>query len=360
MWKLITASAKMLYRDRNSLFWALAFPIIFVVTFGLFNFEQAPHVQVAVVAVRPSPLSMGLVTALRQVASVTVTEQRSLAVARDDLTAGTLDMVVVVPAVDLTGPSASPVTLQAIYSDAHVQTAPLALTTLRQVVAALNLRVVGITTPPLAVAPTPVSTRQITYYDWLLPGLIAMGVMTFSIGGFAVALARFRERSILKRILATPLAPARFLAAQVLTRVLLALTQTALILAIGLLIFHAHVYGSLVWIFVLAALANLAFLNIGIVVASRAPTSNAAWSMAQAIALPMMFLSGVFYPTDTLPAVVRAAVPYLPLTPVTEALRAVALDGRSITATGPQLLVLGCWAVLSFAVASRTFHFSAA
>ncbi len=110
----------------------------------------------------------------------------------------------------------------------------------------------------------------------------------------------------------------------------------------------------------LATLANLVFLNIGFAVAGRAANPDAAQGLGNAIALPMMFLSGVFFPTDTLPRVMEEVVRFLPLTPLIEALRKVAIDGLSIASTGPQLAMLGAWVVVSFLIAGRMFRFARA
>ena len=53
MVKLFVASVKMLYRDRQALFWAMAFPVIFTVVFGLFDFTQTPELSIRVVAGEP-------------------------------------------------------------------------------------------------------------------------------------------------------------------------------------------------------------------------------------------------------------------------------------------------------------------
>ncbi len=71
----------------------------------------------------------------------------------------------------------------------------------------------------------------------------------------------------------------------------------------------------------------------------------------------MMFLSGVFFPTDTLPNILQSVVRFLPLTPLIDALRTVSLEGLSITETGPQLLLLGSWVLASFAIAGAAFRF---
>lgn len=353
MAKLTLASVKMLYRDRQSLFWALAFPVIFTVVFGLFDFTQSPEATFGVVAPRPSPVGEALVSGLRKVESFTVEERRDAVAARRDLEAGELDVVLSVPAA-----SGADTSIDLAYNESNVDVNEVALGAVERIVNGLNLRLSGITAPPVTLHREGVAGKTIEYYDFLLPGLVAMGVMNFSITGMSVAIARYREQRILKRILATPLRPVRFLAAQVLARLLLAVVQAGLILAVGVFLFGAQVYGNVLWIFVLVTVANLIFLNIGFAVAGRASNPDAAQGVASAVALPMMFLSGVFFPTDTLPQVLQTAVRYLPLTPLIEALRKVSLDGLSITSTGPQLLLLAGWVLGSFLIASRAFRFA--
>jgi ABC-2 type transport system permease protein len=370
MTKLFTASVKMLYRDRQSLFWALMFPIIFTVVFGLFDFSQAPEVRIAIVASERSPVSEALASGLREVDSFEVNRPADLATARQDLTDGEVDVVLSVPGeiaqrFDRTRPAGSalgetvplpPITV--FYNESNFDSNQFALGVIERVVDRMNLEIAGVTSPSLSVEARGVTARSVEYYDFLLPGLVAMGVMNFSITGMAIAVARYREQRILKRILATPLRPFKFLSAQVLSRLLLALVQAALIVAVGVFLFGARIYGNVVWIFILATVANLIFLNIGFAVAGRARNPDSAQGIASAVALPMMFLSGVFFPTDTLPQVMQAVVKYLPLTPLIEALRKVSLEGLSITDTGPQLILLGAWGVVSFALAAMNFRFA--
>jgi ABC-2 type transport system permease protein len=277
--------------------------------------------------------------------------------ARADLTKGDADVVLVVPQAGSPGSGAA---IDVLYNGSNFDTNQFALTTIRQIVDGMNLRAAGVTQPPLTVDARAVQAKTVHYYDFILPGLVAMGVMNVSIVGMGVAISRFREQRILKRILATPLRPVKFLAAQVSARLLLSLVQAALILSIGIFIFGGHVYGNVLWLFLLVTLGNLVFLNIGFAVAGRASNPDAAQGLGQAVALPMMFLSGVFFPTDALPKIVQDVVRYLPLTPLLEAMRKVAIDGRSLAATGPQLLQLAIWVGASFLVASRLFRFSEA
>lgn len=353
MGKLIAASMKMLYRDKQALFWALAFPLIFAVVFALFDFEQTPQIDVAVVAEQPSPVSTALVEGLGEIDGFTVKERASLPEARAALAGDEHGVVLAVP-----GPGRGEI--RAFYNETNFDENQFALNAVRQIVDATNLRLAGISAPSLTVEAIGVEAKSVQYYDFLLPGIVALGVMSFSIIGMAVAVSRFREQRILKRILATPLSPVRFLSAQVAARLVLAVIQAAIILAVGVFLFGAKVYGNVLWMFVLVTLANLVFLNIGFALGGRAPNPDAAQGVGNAVALPMTFLSGVFFPTDTLPDVMRAVVAWLPLTPLIEALRTISIDGLSIIETGPQLAMLGGWVVASFLIAGRMFRFGRA
>ena len=98
------------------------------------------------------------------------------------------------------------------------------------------------------------------------------------------------------------------------------------------------------------------FINIGFAIAGRAKNVDSAQSMAQLVTLPMLFLSGVFFETGgTVGEVVRV----LPLTPLVNGMRKVALDGDSITQCGQQLGLLALWVAISFALARRSFSFGA-
>ena len=132
------------------------------------------------------------------------------------------------------------------------------------------------------------------YYDFLLPGLVAMGVMSVSIGATATAIAGYKDRRIFKRILVTPLAPAKFIGAQVAARLVLAIVQVGLLLGVGMILFGASVSGNLVWVFVLAVIGNAIFLNIGFIIAGRSSSAETADMAATLTTLPMVFLSGVF------------------------------------------------------------------
>jgi ABC-type polysaccharide/polyol phosphate export permease len=141
---------------------------------------------------------------------------------------------------------------------------------------------------------------RIDYFDFVLPGLLAIGLMNFTMVGIAASVARFRELRILRRMTATPLSPSAFIGAQVAARLGLALVQTLLMLGLGVSL-GAAIAGNVVWLLALATLGNLTFLSLGFAIAGRAGSVDAANSMAGLATFPLMFLSGMFFPLAAMP-----------------------------------------------------------
>jgi ABC-2 type transport system permease protein len=219
----------------------------------------------------------------------------------------------------------------------------------------INLAVLGARSV-LVLEARGVAARNLSFFDFLLPGILGFGVMIFSITGIASVIAVYRQQKILKRIQATPLKVRTFFTAQVLAYLVLSLVQTVIILTVGVLL-GANIYGNVAWVFPLVILSNLIFLNLGFIVGAFSKTAGAASGLGNVIAMPMMFLSGAFFPTDSLPGSVGAVVHYLPLTPLLKALRGVMLEANPLWDYPAELGLLLLWVVVSSVVAVKTFRF---
>lgn len=202
---------------------------------------------------------------------------------------------------------------------------------------------------------TGTSDGTVAYFDFVLPGMLAMGLMNFTMVGIAGSVARYRETQVLRRLMATPVSPLAFLTGQVLARLALSVVQVLLLLAVGLLL-GGTVIGNLLLVVALAVLGNLTFLALGFAIAGRTSTVDAANNLAGLATLPLMFLSGMFFPLAALPDSVRTVAEWLPITPLIEGMRAVALDGVSLTALGTELALLTGWVLVSFVLARLSFR----
>ncbi|GBD10562.1 Inner membrane transport permease YbhS [bacterium HR23] len=354
LFALVVANLKMLVRDRMALFWALAFPLIFVVIFGLFRLDEPPTTTIAVVDNAQDALSQALLSGLGAVKTLKLEPYPDEAQAHKALADGKVRFALLIPAGLAQSPNHPPLTL--LYDRSRVS-APVILGVVQRFVDEMNLQMAGVPRL-LTLRAEPVQSRQLGYFDFLLPGLVGMAVMQFSIIGMAVVMASYREQKILKRLLTTPLSVRTFFTARVVASLVLALVQAGIILAVGDTLFNAHIrYGSLGYAVPLILLGNIVFLHLGFVAGAFSRSVNAASGLGNAIAMPMMFFSGVFFETSSLPKVLAVASQYLPLTPLLDALRGVLLEGKPFWAYPGELGILGAWVVISGALAVRFFRF---
>ena len=352
---------KMILRDKQALFWALAFPLLFVVVFGLFFRDVDSPQVVGVIDNAGDDMSRGLVRNLSEMGGLEVEARDDEEEARRQVEDGDLGHLLIIPE-GLAGTVASnpPARLELLYDESNAF-GGVVVGAVASFVDSANLE--------LARAPVRLvldargagesgSSGDTSYIDFLLPGLAVWGVMSFSIIGLATTIAVYREKRILIRIQSTPLKVRVFVAAQVLASLLLSIVQAAIILAVGMAIFGVSIpLSQAPQLCVLILMGNLVFLNLGFIVGAFSKTVAAASGLGNAVSLPLMFLSGVFFPTDSLPTVLLFVIEYLPLAPLLEMFRSVALDSGMFWDFPTQLAIVVGWIVLSTVVSMRTFRF---
>ncbi|MGI9647025.1 MAG: ABC transporter permease [Acidimicrobiia bacterium] len=200
---------------------------------------------------------------------------------------------------------------------------------------------------------------EVDYFEYVLPALLAIGLMNFAMVGTAASVARYRELKILKRIVVTPLPPSMFITGQVGARLALAAVQTGIIMIVGLLV-GGTLGPSWPLLFVISTLGNLIFLSLGFAIAGRAGSVDAANNMAGLATTPLMFLSGSFFPIESMPGWLQPIADLLPLTPLIDSMRAIALQGAVIGDIGSELLLIGAWIVGGLVLARSSFRFNEA
>ena len=363
MLALTVANLKMMARNRQTTFWALVFPLILVAVFGLFDFTADATSEGAIVDLANNDVSRTVVSALGEVPVIDLTAQTAgEAAGRQAVARGDLDFLVVVPegfgtVVTTRGLNftLSPVTL--VLGSAGEER-NLLLTNLVQ--GATDAALLG---QPQADAPDTLATeragpRTPPYFDLVLMGLVAIGIMTHSIISIAVRISNYRNLSILKRMLVTPLAIWKFFAAEVLAQLVLAVIQAAVIVAVGVFVFQAQLVGGVLHMLPVIILGSLVFLNIGFILSAWANSPAAASGMGNVVSLPMMFFAGTFFSTSALPWVLPYFADALPLAPMIAALREIGLHGATVWEVWPQLAWLTGWTAVTGLVAVRVFRFS--
>ncbi len=194
---------------------------------------------------------------------------------------------------------------------------------------------------------------EVTYTEFLLPGIMAMALMQTGIYTVAYTLIDYRRTQVLKRLSLTPLSPARFLWAQIISRFVIAILQTAVLIVVGIAVFGTKVQGLLI-LPVLIFLGSVLFLNFGFLIAAFAKDYEEAAPYTTIIGLPLVFLGDVFFSVANLPPGLASLANYLPLKPLASLLRydLLTLDSPLL---GQDILVLTVWLVILSLVASYIF-----
>lgn len=355
--RLTLANLKMTLRNRQALFWSLAFPLIFVVAFGFFFSEDRPFtISVAVVDHARDQMSAAIVEGLRSLPGVKLEEQEAEETALEKIREGKLGFLLVIPQGLARKALEEPPATVVLHYDEASGAAQVGLGMLSQFLEEMNLKLSRVPTR-LAVEVRGVRRVEVGFMGFLLPGLAIWGVMSYSIIGLATKMALYREKWVLKRIAATPLRVSNFFAAEVLASLVIALVQTVIIMGVGILLFNVPFRGNPLQMGVLVLLGNLIFLNIGFIVGAFSKSVAAASGIGNAVVLPIVFFSGVFFPTDGLPLVLRKLVDYLPLAPLLRAIRGIAVEGAAFWDYPLELAVVGVWLLLTAAAAVRVFKF---
>ena len=362
MLPLTLANLKMMVRNRNTTFWALFFPLLLVVVFGLLEFDGFGSASLAVVDEANTPNSQLLIRSLSGLEFLRLQKADGAeSGARAALEEGDLDYLLLVPAgfgdALSPDPGSTPLEVSLLVNANNKEQNQLVEAAVRQLVAK-SLSVEGAENISAAVSTENVAVPQVRYFDAVLLGLVGLGIMSNSIISIAVKISTYRSQSILKRMLVTPLAIWKYFAAEIIAYLILAVVQAAIILAVGVLAFGAHVPGNWLWLLVLVILGSIVFLNIGFILSAWANTPSAASGMGNVIALPMMFFAGTFFSTASLPWLLPYLAEALPLTPMLSAMRAVGIDNASLWQVWPQLAVLTGWVVVTGLAAIKYFRFS--
>ena len=214
------------------------------------------------------------------------------------------------------------------------------------------------TIPAVATATQVNSEPGSRYIDFLIPGLLGMNLMGSGMWGIGFALVEMRQRKLLKRYVATPMRRTDFLLALATSRMILMITEVALMLGFGVFAFHMRVMGSWAAIVLVSCLGALTFAALGLLTASRAQKIETASGIMNVVMMPMWIFSGIFFSYERFPAKVIPLIRLLPLTALNDSLRAIILEGSSLSSQATPIAVMSIWGAISFFFAVRFFRWT--
>lgn len=343
-------------RNRTALFFTIGLAVFFMLIFGYLFGGNSSSLRIGVVDLDHGPLAARYLAALRQAPGLSV-ETGSLAQERDQLAHDhVVALVILEPGFEAAG-SGGVARVSLVLGNRTDQGSAVAADVVESVTSgfARALHLGG--TQGIEIVRQSVSTAGQRTVDLLLPQMIAYLVLQSGVNYVAITLVDQRQRKVLRRFLATPLRPAQILAGNIVGGAATVFLQVLVLVALGLGAFHVRLHGSWWAATLLVVIGTACFVSIGFLLCSLARTSESARGLAAMVAFPMLFLSGVFIPIDLMPQSLQNAVHALPLTYLSEGLRAVLNDGRGIDRmVAVDLAVLTAWAAGCFALATLRFR----
>lgn len=197
---------------------------------------------------------------------------------------------------------------------------------------------------------------DIKYIDFLVPAVIGMTVLFGCMFGMGEALAGERERGELARLFMTPTSVSTVVGGKIISKLIVETVRALILIGAAIVLFGVVINGSMALTVLLLMLGALCFVGLGIMISARVSTQEDYMQMVMPFTMPMMFVSGVFYPIETMPWIFQKLAYIVPLTYVNDALRGVMLKGAGIGDIWLDIVLLLGFTTVFFALGVTRFN----
>jgi len=195
-----------------------------------------------------------------------------------------------------------------------------------------------------------------SYIEFMIPGLLMMTMITSVMTGLPRAIAYERDVGTLTGFLVAPIHRISIIAGKVLGHVIQGLIQGVSSLILAILLFGITIHGNILWVLLTLFLGVFSFVGLGIVLTSVAEDEQTASMIMMTLTMPMLFLSGIFFPIQMMPSFMQTIAYCLPFTYAIDAIRRIMIFGVALTSVGVDLLVMISFGVVMLLIAIPTFN----
>jgi len=354
-WQLTLTQVRLYVRNRQALFWSFFFPVFMMMLLGgVLGDGNGFSLSLTVADDDQSRESRSFLAELSELEGIEV-RQVDRAGGMTALEQGDADMLLVIPSgFGEKVEHGTGVSMKLYHDKENPQVAEIGKTLVHQFIDRWNKQLTEFT-PLISVEDVSVQSVDISYTDFLVPGILALLIMNNSLNGVTATISSWRERGILRRLQGTPLRSATFVASQIAARFLFNSAQIVLVLLVALFVFGVRNNGSWLLLMAYVILGTFTFMAIGFIIASVAKNPESASPLAGLLSFFMMFLGGIFFPIRDLPVWLAPLIHVLPISYLAEALRGIMNASAGWTDLWREGLVLLGWLIGSFVVSAWTF-----
>jgi ABC-2 type transport system permease protein len=334
----LKASLKSFWRDKSTIFWTLAFPTVLILLFGAIFSQSSIKYDLYlqnqdVIDGTVSYWSKNLVDILNSTNAFNIQTVDASVNGTDYALTNRLSSLLIIPygfndsanmAVFTHGATTANITL--VY-DQSTSSAPIVQSVVLSIVDKLNFQLSnGI--DYLGVEGLTIAPKRFGFIDFFIPGVIGMTAMTTSIFTAVSISARYKQNGIFHKLATTPLKRYEWILSRTIYNVLISYLGMAVMILMGMLIFNLKMTLDAISL-LMVAMASLLFTGIGMIIARFVKDPDGADAAANVITFPMMFLSGTFFQLSQMPQFLQTIAQVLPLTYVSEGLRAAMIFGQT-------------------------------
>lgn len=201
----------------------------------------------------------------------------------------------------------------------------------------------------------PLTVTGTRYIDFLIPGLITLGVMMSTMWGISYGIIEKRSKKLLRRLVATPMKKSHFLIALITVRLTMNFIEAIIIIVFAILAFNMSIQGNISAMVLLFLAGNIAFAGIAVFVSSHTSNTEIGNGLINFIVMPMMVLSGIFFSYYNFPDWSIPVIQKLPLTMLTDGIRSIFNEGAGYTEVAFPVLILSTIGVIFFTAGLKIF-----
>ena len=300
-------------RNPVGLFFTLFFPIILIAIFGfIFSVGQGTVTLYTENLDHNSNVSRMYMSDLNRTGAVIVQVVDPSGSLSNYLTANGYTVGLIIPeGFQSSVVARQPVNLTVIVDPEDAASSGIVVGAVNGVNSELNLQSVN-GTAFLGYSTQNVGSQVYTYIDYLVPGLIGFTILTSPMFSMVELSSSYRKEHLFRQLSLTPLTKGEWLTSKIIWYVAMTFITSALMLATGILAFHAHLTIT-VGILPFLILGPFFFVSLGMLAGSVAKTPDTAALIGNVVTFPMMFLSGTFFPVSGFPPALQVFAHILPL-----------------------------------------------
>jgi ABC-2 type transport system permease protein len=201
----------------------------------------------------------------------------------------------------------------------------------------------------------PLTVTGTRYIDFLVPGLISMGVMMSCMWGISYGIIEKRSKKLLRRLVATPMRKSHFLIAMIVVRIAMNFIESSVLILFALLVFKMQIQGDVTSLLAIFLAGNIAFAGIAVFFSSHTSNTEVGNGLINAVVMPMMVLSGIFFSYHNFPDWSIPVIQKLPLTMLADGVRSIVNEGAGYAQVGLPILILTATGVIFFSAGLKIF-----